>query len=137
MHARWTVVGWVILALVTVSVAGAGEGKVLTLMGQKDSPTADGTATLEGTTLTISAKGLKPNAVYTVWFVTMQPSMSKAGAGAAPYSFTTDGQGNATYKAELSESPVGKWQAIFIVRHPSGDPTDMARMEDALMTKLM
>ncbi len=131
----WTVI--VTLAALTANGAVAADAKRFTLMGQKDSPKASGTATLAGNTLTIAAKGLKPKAVYTVWFVNMQPSMSKAGAGTAPYSFKTDAKGDAKYTAQLGESPVGTWQAIFIVRHPSADPTDMATMEDALMTKLM
>jgi hypothetical protein len=81
--------------------------------------------------------GLKPNAVYTVWFVNMEPTMTKEGVGTPPYAFTTDKKGHATYKATLRESPIGKWQGIFIVRHPSGDPKDMDHMEDALMAKLM
>lgn len=139
MQARRAVVGAMILALLTVVAGGvlAADAKSFTLMGQKDSPKASGTAALEGNTLTIIAKGLKPNAVYTVWFVNMQPSMSKAGAGTPPYGFKTDAKGNAKYAAGLTESPVGKWQVIFIMRHPSGDPTDMAQMEDALMTQLM
>jgi len=139
MQARRAVVGAMILALLTVVAGGAlaADAKSFTLMGQQDSPKATGTATVKGNTLTITAKGLKPNAVYTVWFVNMQPSMSKAGAGTPPYGFKTDAKGNAKYTAGLTESPVGKWQVIFIVRHPSGDPTDMAQMEDALMTTLM
>jgi uncharacterized membrane protein YebE (DUF533 family) len=139
MQARRAVVGATILALLAVVAAGAvaADAKSFTLMGQKDSPKASGTATVEGNTLTITAKGLKANAVYTTWFVNMQPSMSKAGAGTPPYSFKTDGKGTAKYTAALSESPVGKWQAIFIVRHPSGDPMAMDNMEDALMAKLM
>jgi hypothetical protein len=131
----WTVC--LVLAAVAATGAAAGDAKQFTLAGQKDSPHATGTATIDGNRLTITTTDLKPNAVYTVWFVNMQPSMSKAGAGAPPYSFRTDAKGRATYTTELGASPVGQWQAIFIVRHPSGDPTDMAKMEDALMTKLM
>ncbi len=75
--------------------------------------------------------------MYTVWLVNMQPTMTKAGAGTPPYDFKSDAQGKARYTATLSESPMGKWQAIFIVRHPTGDPKAMDRMEDALMGKLM
>ena len=75
--------------------------------------------------------------MYTVWLVNMQPTMTKAGAGTPPYDFKSDARGNANYTATLSESPVGKWQAIFIVRHLSGDPKAMDKMEDALMGKLM
>jgi hypothetical protein len=106
-------------------------------MGQKDSPKASGTATVEGSKLVIIAKDLRPNAVYTVWFVNMGPTMTKAGAGTPPYDFRTDAKGDARYTADLRESPVGKWQVIFIVRHPSGDPKAMDQMEDALMAQLM
>jgi hypothetical protein len=62
--------------------------------------------------------------------------MTKEGAGAPPYALTTDAKGGAKYDATLSESPLGKWQSIMIVRDPTGDPKDMAHMEDALMAKL-
>ena len=139
MKGQWAVVGTLLLALVAgvAAGAGAGESKRFGLMGQKDSPEASGTVAIEGTKLTVTATGLKPNGVYTVWFVNMQPNMTKAGAGKPPYSFKADAKGNAKYTANLSESPVGKWQVIFIVRHPSGDPKAMDQMEDALMAKLM
>jgi len=125
------------LALGLAVGAVAAESKTFALMGQKDTPEASGKASLAGTKLTITAKGLKPTAVYSVWFVNMQPTMTKAGVGKAPYSFKTDAKGNAKYTATLGESPEGKWQAIIIVRHPNGDPKDMDKMEDALMGKLM
>ncbi len=139
MRARWTLVGTVVLALLAGVTTGAvaAETKSFTLMGQKDTPEASGTATLAGTKLTITAKGLKPNGVYSVWFVNMSPTMTKAGVGKAPYSFKTDSKGTAKYTTDLGESPVGKWQSIMIVRHPTGDPKDMDHMEDALMAKLM
>lgn len=139
MQRHWAAAVLLVLGLVAfgaVSTPAAG-AKSFMLMGQKDTPQATGTAVVEGTKFTVTAKGLKPGAVYTVWFVNMQPTMTKAGAGAAPYAFTADKSGNAKYTASLSESPVGKWQAIFIVRHPTGDPKDMDHMEDALMGKLM
>jgi hypothetical protein len=139
MKFKRATVGIPVLVLVASLAIGAvaAESKSFGLKGQKDTPQASGTATVEGTKLTISAKGLKPNAVYTVWLVNMQPTMTKAGAGIPPYGFKSDAKGNARYTASLEESPIGKWQAIFIVRHPSGDPKAMDRMEDALMGKLM
>ena len=139
MKFKQAAVGILVLAVVTGIAVGivAAESKSFGLMGQKDSPQATGTATVDGNTLTITAKGLKPNAVYTVWLVNMQPTMTKAGAGTPPYDFKSDANGNAKYTATLGESPLGKWQAIFIVRHPSGDPKAMDKMEDALMGKLM
>ncbi len=139
MKGQWAVVGSLILALAVGLATGAvaAETKSFALMGQKDTPQASGTAILEGNRLTITTKGLKPNAVYTVWLVNMQPTMTKAGAGTPPYDFKTDANGNAKYTTNLTESPVGKWQALMIVRHPSGDPKAMDKMEDALMGKLM
>jgi hypothetical protein len=62
--------------------------------------------------------------------------MTQEGAGAPPFAFRTDQRGRAKYVAPLQESPIGKWQSIMIVRHPSGDPKDMNQMKDALMAKL-
>ncbi len=127
-----------VFAFVTVTAlsASAAEKKV-TLMGAKDEPKASGTATIGRDTITITAKGLKPNSVYSVWWVNMEPRMDKAGAGQAPYSFKSDAKGTGTYKSTLKGQDPGKWQVLMIVRHPSGDPTDMGRVEDALMAKLM
>ena len=139
MKGQWAVVPSLIIALVVglATGAAAADAKGFTLMGQRDTPEASGTATLAGKKLTITAKGLKPDAVYSVWFVNMGATMTKAGVGKAPYSFKTDGKGNAKYTATLDGSPEGKWQSIMIVRHPTGDPKDMDHMEDALMAKLM
>ncbi len=126
-----------VAAVAFVAAPAAAATKSFPLKGLKDSPKASGTAILKDDELTVTAKGLKPNAIYTVWFVNTKPSMTKEGAGTAPYSFTTDAKGNAKYETHLSESPIGKWQSIMIVRHPSGDPKDMNRMADALMAKLM
>jgi len=61
------------MGLVTTGLAA--DTTSFALIGQKDTPAASGTATLAGTTLTISARGLKPNAVCTVWLVNMSPTM--------------------------------------------------------------
>ncbi len=126
-----------VVAIMLASSAVAAGKQSFPLTGLKDSPNAKGTATLQDTRLTVTASGLKPNAVYTVWFVNMQPTMTQEGAGSPPFSFKTDKRGHAKYVAILKESPIGKWQSVMIVRHPSGDPKDMSRMEDALMAKLM
>ena len=139
MKGRWIMAAMLAAGLVAGTLVGvvAEDSKNFTLMGQKDTPDASGTATVAGKKLTITAKGLKPNAVYSVWFVNMGTPMTKAGVGKAPYSFKADGKGNAKYTATLDESPEGKWQSIMIVRHPTGDPKDMDHMEEALMAKLL
>ena len=136
----WTRVASAVALVVTIVLAGSAMAAAKTsfpLMGQQDSPKANGTASIQENRLSVTAKGLQPNAVYTVWFVNMQPTMTKEGAGTPPFTFKTDKKGQAKYVATLTESPIGKWQGIFIVRHPSGDPKDMNHMEDALMAKLM
>lgn len=117
--------------LVAAGAAGAGEVS-LSLKGEKDSPAASGTAVLDEGKIRIQAKGLRPNGVYTVWFVNMKPKKHETGAGAAPYSFRTDGQGKGSYESPLSESPFGTWSMIMVVRHPAGDPADMKNMAPAL-----
>ena len=86
MKRQWAVVGALLLALAAGvgTGAGAGESKTFALMGQKDSPKASGTATIEGTKLAVTATGLRPNGVYTVWFVNMQPTMTKPARGPRP-----------------------------------------------------
>jgi hypothetical protein len=86
--------------------------------------------------MSIQARGLKPDSVYTVWFVNIKPKKHETGAGAAPYMFKTDANGFGQYSAFLSESPFGQWQMIMIVLHPNGDPTDMKNMVGALAAKL-
>jgi len=77
-----------------------------------------GEAVFSDSTLTITAKGLKPNAAYFVWFVNMQPTMEMAGVGKTPNQFETDEKGAGRFTAKLETSPFGKWQALTIVEHP-------------------
>lgn len=136
----WIRVAGTMAFVVAVALAGnvmAAAKQSFPLMGQEDSPQAKGTAVIQDNRLTVTANGLKPHAVYTVWFVNMQPTMTKEGAGTPPFVFKTDRQGRAKYVTTLKESPIGQWQVLFIVRHPSGDPKDMDHIEDALMAKLM
>jgi hypothetical protein len=117
--------------LVIAGAAGAGDVS-FPLKAEKDSPAASGTASLGDGKIRVQAEGLRPNGVYTVWFVNMKPKKHEAGAGTAPYTFRTDGQGKGSYDATLSESPFGKWAMIMVVRHPTGDPADMKNMVPAL-----
>jgi hypothetical protein len=113
--------------IVVFSVSSmAGTGHELTLDATKDHPDY----------VSIQARGLKSNSIYTVWFVNMKPKKHETGAGSAPYMFKTDANGFGQYSAPLSESPFGKWQMIMIVLHPNGDPADMKSMVGALKAKL-
>ncbi|MBI5443439.1 MAG: hypothetical protein HY900_19770 [Deltaproteobacteria bacterium] len=76
----------------------------------------------------ITVRGLKPNAVYTVWLVNMKPKMDMAGLGRGDYSFRTDKKGAARYSASISSAELEKWQVLEIAYHPSGDPKNMDEM---------
>ena len=86
--------------------------------------------------ITINATGLKPNAVYTVWLVSMKPSliplvkpkMEKAGLGEGDYSFKSDDTGNGHYAGAISTTELEKWEMLKIAHHPDGDPTNMKNM---------
>ncbi len=78
--------------------------------------------------ITIEFKGLKPNAVYTVWLVNMNPQMDMIGVGSGDYSFKSDDKGNGHYTATVSTAELRKWQMLEIVHHPDGDPKNMKKM---------
>ena len=123
--------------LLSGSLAFAGAGSVKTdLTATKAHPNASGTAHIGDGKIDIQAKGLKPDSVYTVWFVNMKPKKHETGAGRAPYMFKTNSNGNGSYASALNESPTGKWEMIMIVLHPNGDPADMKSMVGALKAKL-
>jgi hypothetical protein len=125
------------LAVLVFTVPAARAGEVsLPLKAEKDSPRASGEASLGEDTIRVQAEGLRPNEVYTVWFVNMRPRKEEIGAGSAPYAFRTDDQGNGSYESGLSESPFGAWSSIMVVRHPTGDPADMKNMAPALSVNI-
>ncbi len=127
------VLSFAILGLATVAWAGSAD---IPLKADKAHEGASGTLSLSEDALSIEAKGLRPNSVYTVWFVNMKPKKHEAGAGEAPYMFKTDAQGTGSYKSSLQESPFGKWEMVMVVLHPKGDPTDMKDMVPALSAKV-
>jgi hypothetical protein len=122
-------VGILVLAFSAFVWAGKAE---LTLMADKSHTNASGAAFITDSSLKIQAKGLRPDGVYTAWFVNMKPKKQEIGAGKMPYMFKTDSNGNGTYESSLSESPYGKWSMLMIVLHPTGDPKDMKNMVPAL-----
>ncbi len=111
-------------------------GSTYSLTATKNVPGASGSAVISDTHIDVNASGLKPNSVYTVWFVNMQPKKQETGAGQAPFMFKTDAKGHGTYAAPLKASPHGAWQMLMIVEHPNGDPMDMKNMIGALTADL-
>lgn len=132
---QYIVVASVLILSGSLSFAGAGNLK-MDLTATKAHPNASGTAHIGDGKIDIKAKGLKPDSVYTVWFVNMKPKKHETGAGSAPYMFKTNSNGNGSYASALNESPAGKWEMIMIVLHPNGNPADMKNMVGALKAKL-
>ncbi|UCF91813.1 MAG: hypothetical protein JSW39_26675 [Desulfobacterales bacterium] len=59
-------------------------GEKISLMATNKHPNASGTAVINATSIQIAAKGLKPNSVYTAWFVNTKPQKHETGAGQPP-----------------------------------------------------
>jgi hypothetical protein len=89
-------------------------GRKLILDPTAKHPDANGTAVLADDHINLQARGLKPEAVYTVWFVNMKPKKTEIGAGPAPFMFRTGPWGNGSYSAPLNEEPFGKWSMVMI-----------------------
>lgn len=126
-----------VLSIFVFSLGWASSnGRTLVLDPTAQHPDANGTAVIADDHINLQARGLNPEAVYTVWFVKMKPKKSETGAGSAPYMFRTDQWGNGSYSAPLHEAPFGKWSMIMVVQHPNGDPQDMKNMVGALKASL-
>jgi hypothetical protein len=126
-----------IIALFAVSLAwSAGHDRLINLEPTKAHPAASGSALIDDQHVSVQARGLKPNAVYTVWFVNTKPKKHETGAGQPPYMFKTDAWGNGSYSSALNETPLDKWAMVMIVQHPNGDPKDMKNMVGALKAML-
>ncbi len=124
-----------LVALCSISWATAGVTQI-SLNPTKHHPEARGSMVIGGQSVNVQARGLKPDSIYTVWFVNMKPKKHEKGAGDPPYMFKTDSHGNGNYSASLKASPFGKWQMVMVVLHPNGNPEDMKQMVGALSAKL-
>ena len=87
-----------LVAFGTLSLASQAGEKIF-LMATKKHPNASGTAVIDETSIEIDAKGLKPDSVYTAWFVNTKPKKHETGAGQPPFMFKTDSNGNGSYTA--------------------------------------
>ncbi len=126
-----------IMSILFVSNIWASDpGRILVLESTVQHPEAHGTAYIDGKHVSIQARGLRPNAVYTVWYVNMKPKKKAVGAGETPYMFRTDKWGNGNYSGPIGETPFGKWAVVMVVLHPNGDPGDMQNMVGALKASL-
>ncbi len=130
------IIGLAVAVVWGAASASAGETIKLVLHRAQGVERGSGEAVILDDVLTIRVNDLKPSSVYTAWYVNMEPKHEIAGVGPSPYMFKTDRKGAATYKAKLDQHPVGKWQTLVIIRHPTGDPQDMQHKEDALWASL-
>lgn len=130
------IVGLAFIALLGAGRASEAAQAKITLQRSQGVERGSGEAVMTDSALTIRMKDLKPESVYTVWYVNMEPKHEMAGVGPSPYTFKTDKKGFATFKAKLDREPFGVWQMLVIVRHPTGDPQDMQHKEDALWAPL-
>ena len=130
-----TTIGLISIFFFSIGWASGGS-RTIGLEPTGDHPEASGTAVIDKNHVSIQTRNLKPNSVYTVWFVNTKPKKHETGAGTAPYMFRTDSWGDGTYSAPLDGSPFGKWAMVMIVLHPNGDPKDMKHMVGALKAPL-
>ena len=131
-----------ILSIAAVMVAlglpawASMDNHTIALTPTKMHPSASGSTIISDKSINVQTRGLKPNSVYTVWFVNMKPKKQETGAGTAPYMFKTDAYGNGNYSAPLTALPFGRWQMIMVVLHPDGNPQNMNHMVGALKAEL-
>ncbi len=142
MFRQKRVTALVLFFILAISLAPALAEEVrIPLMGKGVWKKASGEAVIKDAEagqkeITIDAKGLKKNGVYTAWFVNMKPRMDMAGIGTGDYSFKGDDKGEGHYTAKVAASEVEKWQMIEIAYHPAGNPMDMKKMKIALAGKI-
>ena len=129
------IIGLVSMVVFSFSWASERESSLVLQATPKHSG-ANGTAVIDKDHISVQARGLKPDAVYTVWFVNMKPKKNETGAGTAPFMFRTDKWGDGHYSAPLKASPFGKWSLLMVVLHPNGNPKDMHHMVGALKAPL-
>jgi hypothetical protein len=126
-----------LLAFVVVASLSRAADLTLPLSPDKTGKGASGEISIKDTNtgqkeITITVRGLKPEGVYTVWFVNMKPKMDMAGIGAPDHVIRIDDKGSGTYHATVSAAELEKWQMIEIAYHKTGDPKDMKHMTGAL-----
>ncbi|HBG45692.1 MAG TPA: hypothetical protein DDW94_01725 [Deltaproteobacteria bacterium] len=107
------------------------------LRGEKDFKKAQGEVTVSDAgadqkQISVSASGLKPNSIYTFWFVNEKPRMDMAGVGTGNYSFRSDAQGNAQYTAAVSQEELRRWNLFEVAYHPDQNPQNMENIQIAL-----
>jgi hypothetical protein len=86
-------------------------------------------------TLGVTAQGLKPGSVYSVWYADEQAQRSPVGV--QTNHFTTDGAGKGRYVTSVYEDVVDDWRYIDVMLHPDGNPKNTGGMMPALRGDLV
>lgn len=82
--------------------------------------------------LKVTAEGLEPGAVYSVWFLNEQPEIDMVRIGDPGSSFVAGPGGTGVFTAFVPDFAPGRWRMIQVARHPDGNPRNIANMEVAL-----
>jgi hypothetical protein len=138
---RFLEMGAFLMTFMVVASLSRASDRTLSLSPDKAGKGASGEVVIKDTDkdqkeIAITVKGLKPEGVYTVWFMTMKPKMYMAGIGSPDYIIKIGSKGNGTYRAAVSAAELEKWQVIEIAYHKSGNPKDMKNIAGALAVQL-
>ena len=76
--------------------------------------------------LTITARGLVPRGLYTVWLIERKDGGATRGLGVADYSFTADGAGTGRFISTMHEYDFAYWDILEIRHHPDGNAENSA-----------
>ena len=96
-HTRLFIVSFTLTSMFVLTLSWASGGDRRYILKPTDKhPAANGTAVITVDHINLQARGLNPEAVYTVWFVKMKPKKSETGAG--------------TGTLHVQNRPLGQWQ---------------------------
>lgn len=86
--------------------------------------------------ITIDARNLVPDSLFTVWFVNEGEVPDRKGVGQGDNSFTTDSAGKGHFSAIVPEGLIEDWDKLEVAFHPEGDPENLENLHVALIGDL-
>lgn len=81
----------------------------------------------------ITASGLEPNSMFSVWLINETPLLGEYGIGAGDLTFESDVDGKAVYTARVPSEQFKDWDKIEVMQHPDNNSDDMENAEIALV----
>lgn len=84
----------------------------------------------------IDARGLEPNATYSVWLINNAPLMGEVGIGSGDLIFESDDVGSALYVVKVPSEQFKDWDKIEVMHHPNRDTEDVENAELTLTGEL-